>query len=333
MTLTPICQISYLNNPLILEPQVRQVITENEARLLQFFRQLCQNAQIENPIVLNHLRENADELHTWLSRLDNMADYMNDATKTNLAKFIYQMVKKAEEESAFRETFFSCIEEAAITCGDRMALSVIRLGINYDIDIAKKENNLPHLAYLIGHGSWALNQLEQIAKNKVDSLQRLVDEVDEIEVYLAYPIKLKEKLKLPIRTENMLFFNMSHLTDDDLGRAAEIILPALSDIDEYSKMLADDQVWLDALKTSRPDDYNRIEQEREEAADQLEQEYKEETNQLEQENEEAANRSEQERMEAYNEAYKRINNAHKEDLKELTKREILSFEQRLPFLQ
>jgi hypothetical protein len=54
-----------------------------------------------------------------------------------------------------------------------------------------------------------IEQLEQIAREKVKTLRF----VDEIEVYLAYPVKLKERLDLQIDVKDMLYFGCSGVTE------------------------------------------------------------------------------------------------------------------------
>ncbi|MFZ0565294.1 MAG: NEL-type E3 ubiquitin ligase domain-containing protein [Chlamydiales bacterium] len=224
------------------------------------YQALCRTAEVENPIVLYHLKEHEDELVTWLERLSYMRDYQNN--QTEVAKLVYQMIKKAEEESEFRNVFVGCLQEASTTCGDRMALFLIKMGINYDIEVAKQANNLPRLAHLIGHGSWVLDELEEIARNKISELRNGLGNIDEIEVLLAYPIKLKERLNLPIRTNEMSFFHLSTINDQDLEIAADILRPTLHNSNEYSKRLIEYPVWVEALKISRPVECNQIEQQK-----------------------------------------------------------------------
>jgi hypothetical protein len=56
------------------------------------------------------------------------------------------------------------------------------------------KSDLRGYADFLLRGQWMLEQLEQIAREKVKTLPF----IDEIEVFLAYPIKLKERLNLPI---------------------------------------------------------------------------------------------------------------------------------------
>ena len=89
-----------------------------------------------------------------------------------------------------------------------------------------------------------IDQLENIARQKVNTLRF----VDEIEVYLAYPIKLKERLDLRIDVDNMLYFRCSGLTKEDLEIAAHNIEEMLSSKDAIPNIIVQRDDWIDALK-------------------------------------------------------------------------------------
>jgi hypothetical protein len=127
--------------------------------------------------------------------------------ETGLFTTILSHLDLAERNEEFRHSFFTIIDEAAATCGDRMALSVLHLGIaNRSLTLDKTD--LKGFADFLIHGPWMLDQLEQIARAKTATLRF----VDEIEVYLAYPVKLKERLELQIDVKEMLYF--THLTQE-----------------------------------------------------------------------------------------------------------------------
>ena len=129
-----------------------------------------------------------------------MADFSSSNGKL-IANKILQYLERAETDLPFRDIFFSVIEEASTTCGDRMALSILHIGINYDLFTIDK-SDLKKFADFIIYGPWMMNRLEEIAREKFQTLKN----ADEIEVYLAYPIGLKDSLNIKIDLENMLFF-------------------------------------------------------------------------------------------------------------------------------
>ena len=214
----------------------------DERPLKELLQELSKAAGKE-PITLTRLLPHTESVKIWLSRLSAIGDYKNK--RQELAQLIYNSIVKANAEDDFRDTFLGCIQGAAETCGDRMTLSVLYLGIQYEIAKALKAHDLGKLAYLLGHGTWALSQLEEIAKNKVSSLRF----VDEIEVYLAYPVMLKERLQLPIVIDTMLYFGCSSVTEQDLDFAAELVHASLSNLDSYCEQLAKSPQWEKALES------------------------------------------------------------------------------------
>ncbi|WP_032487743.1 NEL-type E3 ubiquitin ligase domain-containing protein, partial [Yersinia pestis] len=67
-----------------------------------------------------------------------------------------------------------------------------------------------------GREMFRLEQLENIAREKVKTLKTLnVHSVDDIEVYLAYQVKLRGSLELSSVNKEMRFFGVSDVTTDD----------------------------------------------------------------------------------------------------------------------
>ena len=64
-----------------------------------------------------------------------------------------------------------------------------------------------------------LDQLEVIGREKAPSLRGVDEEVDEIAVYLASRVKLRDALALPLDVADMAHFDVSDVTQDDLDRA------------------------------------------------------------------------------------------------------------------
>ena len=235
-----------INAPNYHGPRIHFSIHEernSDDRSLEELLQELSTAAGTGPITLTHLAEHAENVRIWLLRLSAIGDYSNK--RQELALLIYNAIAKADTEDGFRDSFLSCIQEAASTCGDRMALSLLYLGIHYKIAQALAVRDLGQLAYLLGHGSWALDQLGEIAKAKARSLRF----VDEVEVYLAYPVMLKNKLKLPIDIDTMLYFGCSSVTEEDLSTAAEVVKSFLSNLDSYCEYLAKDATWQKALES------------------------------------------------------------------------------------
>jgi hypothetical protein len=166
--------------------------------------------------------------------------------ENGLSKVILSHLELAEESEDFRESFFAIIDGASKTCGDRMALSVLHLGIVSKLQSIDKSDLRGYANFLL-RGPWMLEQLEQIAREKV-KIQRFDDE---IEVFLAYPVKLKERLNLPIDVDEMLYFDCSGVTEQDLDNAATSIEEMLKVPGAEENILAQRQE-LDRCLEKRP---------------------------------------------------------------------------------
>jgi hypothetical protein len=190
-----------------------------------------------------------ESLRDWLNKLSSMADYNagGGVKRKALANKVLSFLQLAINDSTFEGVFFPVIQGAANTCGDRMALSILHLGIAYKLSTADKKD-LKSLATLLTRGSLALERLAEVASNKVQSLAGC----DPIEVYLGYPIMLKEELKLPIDVQEMLYFACSSLNKNDLDTAKNIVLERFEDKEGLYQELCKRDLWINALKEKYP---------------------------------------------------------------------------------
>ena len=189
-----------------------------ESLMRELFRLAGQPIR-EFPNLFNAEQRQQVSLHSWLSRLSYTADYKKGGEKQKaFARKVLGYMQLAEENPQYREAFFLTIEDASETCGDRVALSILKLGIAFKLMIMDKKNLDALSAFLI-KTVWPVQMLEVIARNKVPTLPFF----DEIEVYLAYPVQLKQTLGLEIDVEEMLYFTCSALKEQDLDEAAEFV--------------------------------------------------------------------------------------------------------------
>jgi len=147
-----------------------------------------------------------------------------------------------------------------------MALSVLDLGIQHKMESINKSDLLRYAEFLI-HGPWMLEHLQQIARQKVASLRF----VDEIEVYLGYPVKLRERLNLQIDVEDMLYFRCSGITEEDLDRAASFIEDQIKTSDAIAGILIQRQDWIEALALKHSSEMSAIKEQRTNRYESLEQ--------------------------------------------------------------
>ncbi len=208
----------------------------------------------------------AASLRSWLSRLSLMRDYRREGNLNDaVANKILGYLTLAEEDENFRNTFFNVIEGAAATCGDRMALSVLHLGIAHRRTIIDL-TNMQDLAKFLIRGPWAIEQLETIAREKIPQLTFF----DEIQVYLGYPIQLKNRLKLQIDVDEMLYFRCSALTPEDLNNGECFIKAQLNTEDGPHNILVEDDTWVKALTLNYPKEIQAIQDNKNKATEEAE---------------------------------------------------------------
>lgn len=218
------------------ENQVRRTIN-------QLYRNLYQAIGRE-PQDLSNL-EHSETLRSWLSRLSRVSDYSRADANTRRA-FITNIITYLEEANRnqeFQNIFKQIIQDASATCGDRVALSVLHLDIAYQLENIDP-SNMRDLSQFLLRGCLAMELLEECARQKVQSVP---SEVDELEVYLGYPIALKQELNLPISQETMLYFRCSLLTREDLATAKDFVMSHLNDRDACLTFLVTHDTWKRAL--------------------------------------------------------------------------------------
>lgn len=229
----------YIESEILDSPEIDSR-TVNE--LLDFFYAISEKERVSFPEEFT----NNPELQDWLARISYMADFnSNQETKrTSVAKKVLEFLELAADPAQleFHDLFFGSLAGATRSCGDSMTLSLLHLEIAKQLALLEK-TDLQGLATLLIKGSWILNQLEEFARNKIKALPL----VDEIEVYLAYPIKLKEVLEIPITMNEMLYFSCSELTEEDLTLAEKSVVDTLSDKKKTCTFLTSQKRWEEAL--------------------------------------------------------------------------------------
>ena len=202
-------------------------------------------------------RLNRDALSLWLNKISYIGDYnAKGDIQTALVEKTLSFVEKAYENAEFAEVFKGVIYEASTTCGDRMALSIVHLGVAHHLS-QMDTSNLPMLGEFLVNTVWVIEILEECAQNKIPSLRFF----DEVEVYLGYIVKLKDILSLSVAIEDMLYFACSALSEEDLAVAANTVEEKLASSEKYSYLVKNEK-WIDALKEQFPSEMKQIDKAR-----------------------------------------------------------------------
>jgi hypothetical protein len=185
-------------------------------------------------------------IQSWLSRLSDTADYKRQGKfQKAFVKQIVSYLQQANDDPQFREVFLNIIADAAITCGDRISLSILHVGIASRLRLI---TDIHELRKFLTGTVWPVQMLEEIARQKTETLRFF----DEIEVYLGYPIMLREKLGLELAVQEMLYFRCSALNKNDLDQASEFVMQQQSNEHAVCAYLASREDWINALRAQYP---------------------------------------------------------------------------------
>ncbi|OKO83966.1 hypothetical protein AC628_01075 [Bradyrhizobium sp. NAS96.2] len=155
----------------------------------------------------------ASEYALFLDRLRKTVNYGN----AEFRNAVTEDLRQAAIRPGLRQQYFQLAFGASATCQDRITLtwnSMQTARVNADVEDGAYDDRLGELVDQ-ARVLFRLDALAPIARQKVDTLQF----VDEIEVYLAYQVKLRERLDLRLIAPDMRFFDVSYVTEDDLTAA------------------------------------------------------------------------------------------------------------------
>ncbi|WP_342723965.1 NEL-type E3 ubiquitin ligase domain-containing protein [Bradyrhizobium sp. B097] len=155
----------------------------------------------------------AQQYSQFLDRLRGTVSYGNAVFRETVAEDLEQTATRPQ----LREQYFQLAIGASASCEDRITLTwndMQTARLNADVEDGAYDERLDELLQQ-GRVMFRLDALEGIARDKVSSLRF----VDEIEVYLAYQVKLREPLQLWHIAPTMRFFAVSHVTEDDIAAA------------------------------------------------------------------------------------------------------------------
>ncbi|WFU85648.1 NEL-type E3 ubiquitin ligase domain-containing protein [Bradyrhizobium sp. CIAT3101] len=155
----------------------------------------------------------AREYMRFLNRLRETVSYKH----LEFRNTVLDDLRQAAIRPGLRQQYFQLAFGASETCEDRITLTWNGMQIarmNADVEEGAYDHRLGDLVHR-ARVMFRLGALERIARQKAGSLQF----VDEVEVYLAYQVKLRERLDLRLMAPKMRFFDVSYVTEHDLTTA------------------------------------------------------------------------------------------------------------------
>jgi hypothetical protein len=206
-------------------------------------------------------------LSPWYQRLVFITDKNN-----KVADFVYKQIseclKDADSNHELANILYTITDNAHDTCDDRVALSVIYLGLQQSLNEYKKSigSNLPYVYNLLINGFLTIELLYELARYKVAASQN----IDEIEVYLGYLIKTKKVLEIPINLNEMVFPDLANISSDDVAVAVERVQKVRNDSQTCHQFLIQQPIWIDILTNKFKDAVETITNTRNENDDYVE---------------------------------------------------------------
>ncbi|WP_245423043.1 NEL-type E3 ubiquitin ligase domain-containing protein [Neorhizobium huautlense] len=197
--------------------------------------------------------EGAQQYARFLDRLRDTVSYGDAAFMQAVADDLRQ----AAARPRLRQLYFQLAFGASETCEDRITLTWIGMQtarLNADVENGAYDERLDELVRQ-ARVLFRLDALERIARQKVRSLRF----VDEIEVYLAYQVKLRNNLELALTAPDMRFFAASYVTEDDLT-AAEHRVRAEEEVEFAGYLATRWQPWETVVSRIEPVAYTAMQE-------------------------------------------------------------------------
>ncbi|WP_160118094.1 NEL-type E3 ubiquitin ligase domain-containing protein [Pandoraea pulmonicola] len=195
---------------------------------------------------------NAAEFSRFLDRLEASVNYSPEF-RTTVAEWLAKLGQDAE----LRRLTFQVARGATETCEDRVALTynnLRKLSHEHAVSRGDYDDRLGEIVER-GRGAFRLDALEKIARKKAQTLWL----VDEIEVYLAYQVQLRDRLHLPTDIANMRFFDVSGVNAQDLEDAErEVLAREQAEFPQY--FLTEWAPWQQVLARLDPEGTKRARQ-------------------------------------------------------------------------
>ncbi|WP_313450781.1 NEL-type E3 ubiquitin ligase domain-containing protein [Pseudomonas rhodesiae] len=207
--------------------------------------------------------------------------------REDLSIRVWQVLFAVDENPQFRERIFS-LAGAPANCADAGAQIFNRIGVETLLEnilkdqspagLASRESRLATLA----KQSWRLDQVNERARAEIKYRTDPIsqgglgqafgsgdNQVDDVQVYLAYQTGLKARLDLPWLSEHMVYRNTARVTETHLSRAARYIAHQERGNGLVDGML-EQPFWNEYLQEKYVESFNQALEQRAEAGSQLE---------------------------------------------------------------
>jgi len=201
------------------------------------------------------LEENAHAFKIFLRRLGKTESVRKVSSfKHRVASWLGTLALDPD----LRRMTFLIAKGATESCEDRVALAfndMQKALIVNQVEGGKYDNRLSELI-LQGRKMFRLEQLEIIAQEKLVSLAKKSDVfIDEIDIYLAYQVKLRTSLQLTSFTDEMMSFDVANITCLELLSAYDRVIRAENN--NFPLWFSQWSAWICAIQRIDKPSYER----------------------------------------------------------------------------
>ena len=202
----------------------------------------------------------ADEFHDFVASLQETAEYRYPQQRPDYVRRVAQLLTAVQNSTELRQQCFLLVEDATISCGDRIGLTLNNL------DMARIEHEAEHGQHSaqdlidIRTSQFRIQILGEVAQRKIAALRATPGaQLDEIEVIHGTVTLMARELNLIGVSRTMLYGSYAHFADEDRRNALALIAQRESQ-GGYIKFIAEWQPWQKQLRRLRPDDFADIDQ-------------------------------------------------------------------------
>ena len=156
----------------------------------------------------------AAEFSQFLDRLQDTLNFRDPATQDRFDQSVAELLDRMVASPELRQDCFNASLGASASCEDRVTHTFNAMESAKVADDVRQGHFDHDLPGLVGHARslYRRDAVEGIAREKVASMRL----VDPIEVHLAYQVKLNEPLGLGLNAQQMRFYDVSGVSQEDL---------------------------------------------------------------------------------------------------------------------
>lgn len=185
--------------------------------------------------------------------------------RTAFKQRVTDLLDAIGSDADLRKTCLEIAHERVDSCHDNISLGFDEMEQAHLAARATKGEFPQDELFAMGQGRLKLLLLDELAIPKGNAVAldvaaetgRRPDQVlDTVEVVLAYRLALAERLDLPTKTKNMLFYTTARVTEQDLAEVEAKVKAAVADDGRVASFMAGWRPWQAELERRHPEEFS-----------------------------------------------------------------------------